>query len=373
MFRNVLLVLLLLGSFSSFGQQDYYATDTLIHSGVKILDNGSLKNFRQFVVETDSGNVKLNPDVVKEFTLNGKVFLSRKITLGDTIKSVFIRREVEGKMNLYSYSGVEGKKFFISKDSLHLVELVKKDESGKNDLFRKVLKENATGCEYIGQAVKLTVFTKSSLTAFTKFYNDCRDKPFPFIKMGIIIGFENSSIIKNEDISESLLKNSSFKKDNHFLLGLFIDFPIQNQFSLHSEIFLQRNKFYWHEVSMNAVTDAMVSSQSLNIPLLLRYTLPGKVICPFFEAGPSVVYSLVDNSKIYMLAVKNNVIELDDLHARRYPIISGLQPGYTLGAGIQVKLNYRNSLFLGTRYNKYPGSNDSFGTSKIQLLTGYNF
>lgn len=369
MIRHVLIVLLLLGSLSSYGQQDYYSTDTLVHSGIKIIDG----NFQHCIIETDSGDVKLNPEVVKEFSFDDKIFISRKISVGDSIKSVFLRRETEGKMNLYSWKGAEGKKFFISEDSLHLVELVKKDESGKSGLYRKILRENATGCEYAGQAIKLTSFTKSSLTAFSKFYNDCRDKPFPFIKMGIIIGFENSSISKNEDISESLLKNSNFKKDNHFLLGFFIDFPIQNQFSLHSEIFLQRNKFYWHEVSMNAITDAMVSSKSLNIPLLLRYTLPRKVICPFFEAGPSIVYSLIDNSKIYILAVKNNVIELDDLHARRYPLISGLQPGYSLGAGIQVKLNYRNSLFLGTRYNNYPGSNDSFGTSKIQLLTGYNF
>lgn len=371
MIRNVLFFVLLFGNLLSYGQDDYYSTDSLAHIGVKILDSGSFKNYQQCVIETDSGRVTLNPDVVKEFSLNGKIFISRKISTGDSIRSAFLRREVKDKINLYFYNGEEGKRFFLEKDSLHLIEIVR-GKSGNS--FREILKENTPGCEYAAEAIRLTGFTKSSLIAFCKFYNDCKDKPFPFNKFGIIIGFENTSINKDENISEPLLKNSNFNYDSHFLLGFFIDYPIlQTQFSFHPEIFIQRNSFNWHNESAADITDAFVSSQSLNIPVLIRYTIPLNRIRPFFEAGPSMICNINENSKIFSLNIKDNVIELDELKVMKYSVISRFQPGFSLGAGIQVKLNYRNSLFLGTRYNKCPGANNSFGTDKIQILTGYNF
>jgi hypothetical protein len=342
--------------------------------GVKIFDNGLYQNFQQVEINTDLGRVVLSPDIVKEYGLNGKIFVSGKIKVGDTIKHVFLKQELKEKPRLYTYEQKGVKRFFLEKDSLNFIELEKGSNSGEKKSFREILEENSSGCKYAHESARLVRLTEFSLKNYLKLMHQCKGTPFPFIRYGFLIGLEAASISQNKDMSDVVLKTPQIKSDTHFLVGFFLDFPVlSNKISFHPELLYQRYNASSHLVTFNEIADAVIFSQSLNLPLLFRYTLPSKYFRPFIEAGPSINYIISDKSKLYSMPIKNNVIELDGMVITNSSPLGIIKGGYCFGGGLQLRTSFRNSIFLGIRKYHYGESDNTFSINKLQFYTGYNF
>lgn len=377
MIKRTLLIIFtitILNTFS-FGQQNYFYTDSLNSSGISIVDGGSRRNSQQFELKEGEKTVIYSPGVVKEYGFkDGRVYVARKINFGDTLKWVFLERLVKGKINLYFYQGAREKKFFLEKNNLNMVELLKTDSSKENFTFRDLLKDYTKGCDHIIEPIKLVNYDRTSLTILIKRYNLCQDKPFPFTKYGIILGYGVNTIIQNSHISDASLKNAVFSKDNSILVGVFLDYPILNSyFSFHPEVLYQKNSFSSHTVSLNAIVDYAINIHSLTVPLLFRYTLPSHKIRPFIDLGPSINYNFKNENKIYSMDVINGVIELDNLKVQNQIIIPETQYGYSFGGGVQYKINYKNSISFELRYNNYGKTKEELGVNRIEFLTGLNF
>lgn len=358
-------------SFIVYGQGSYYLTDSLKSVGVKVIDGGAIQNAKQCQIEKTGKTLIYSPDEVKEYGFkDGSVYISRIIKINNEEKKVFLQRLSKGNMNLYYYKDKNGGKFFIEKDSGQIVEVLKKGIDNSN--YRDFLKPYTQDCNNVSGALKLVTYNKPSLTKFIDQYNSCLHKPFPFIKYGLIIGYGVSKP-QNSKISDEGLKNAVFKNDNTFNAGIFVDIPILlSYFSLHPELYFQKNKFSGHSIINNTVNDIIINTTSINIPLLIRYTYPTLKLRPYINLGGTFNYNIRNENAVYTTTISYDIIEIEETINSN--IYSEKQFGYTAGGGIQYSIDNRKSLFLELRYNYlYTLTKETYGNKSVQCIIGINF
>ena len=369
--RLLYLILFLIQSLIVYGQRNYYLTDSLKSVGVKIIDGGAIKNSTQCQIVKKGKTLIYSPDEVKEYGFkDGRVYISRIIKINNEEKKVFLQRLSKGNMNLYYYKDKNGGKFFIEKDSGQLIEVFKKGIDNSN--YRDFLKPYTQDCNNVSGALKLVTYNKPSLTKFIDQYNSCLHKPFPFIKYGLIIGYGVSKP-QNPKISVGVLSNAVFKNDNSFNAGIFADIPILfSYFSLHPEIYFQKNKFSGHSIINNEINYITINTTSINIPLLIRYTYPALKLRPYVNIGGTFTYNISGNNVVYATTISDDIIEIEEIINSN--VYSEKQFGYTAGGGIQYSIDNRKSLFLELRYNYLNGlTKETYGNKSFQCIIGINF
>lgn len=369
--RLLYLILFLIQSFIVNGQRGYYVKDSLMSIGVNLIDGGAIKNAQQCQIGEKKKTLIYSPDEVKEYGFkDGSVYISRIVKINNEEKKVFLERLSKGNINLYYYKDKKGKKFFLEKDSGQLVEVLKKGIDNSN--YKNFLNPYIQDCNNVTEALKLVTYSKPSLTKFIDQYNSCLHKPFPFIKYGLIIGYGISKPL-NSKISDKVLKNAVFKNDNTFNFGLFADIPILlSYFSLHPEMYIQKNAFSSHYNFGNTVTDIIMNTTSINIPLFIRYTYPTLKLRPYVNIGGTFTYNVRNNNAVYTATISNDIIEIEETNNSN--IYSAKQIGYAVGGGIQYNIDYRKSLFFEVRYNNSYGlTKETYGNKSFQCIIGINY
>lgn len=369
--KNIIFLILSLLSINVLSQNMYFSTDSVTSVGIKLIDGGDIDNSRFCQVKKGEKIIKYSPYEVKEFGFkDGRIYFSRNIIISNEEKRVFLERLNRGNINLYYYKDRNGKKFFIEKDSGQLIKISKKEID--NRTYKDSLQFYTKDCDNITDALKLIKYNKVSLSKFTNQYNSCVHKPFPFIRYGVTIGYGITKPL-NSKISDEVLNEAVFNKDNSFNIGLFLDIPILlSYFSLHPEIYYQKNAFTSHTVNDNIINDIIINSTSINIPILLRYTYPFIKYRPYINLGGCFVYNIKNNNAIYTTTITNNIVEIEEVNESN--IYSEKQIGYSMGGGIQYNINYRKSLFFELRYyNSYAITNETYGNKSFQCIIGLNF
>lgn len=369
--RLLYLTLFLIQPFIVNGQRGYYVKDSLISVGVKLIDGGAIQNAKQCQVEIKKRTLIYSPDEVMEYGFkDGSVYISRIIIINNEEKKVFLERLNKGTLNFYYYKDKKGKKFFLEKDNGQLVEVLKKGIDNLN--HKDFLESYIQDCNNVSDALKLVTYKKHSFTKFIDQYNSCLHKPFPFTKYGLIVGYGISKP-QNSRISDEVLKNAVYKNDNTFNIGIFADIPILlSYFSLHPEIYFQKNAFSGHSSGVNTVYDIIINTTSFNIPLFIRYTYPTLKLRPYVNAGGVFTYNIRNNNAVYAATISNDIIEIQETN--KSSIYSEKQIGYAVGGGIQYNIDYRKSLFFEFRYNNLYGlKKETYGNRNFQFLIGINF
>ncbi len=369
--RLLYLILFLIQSFIVNGQGGYYVKDSLMYIVGKLIDGGAIQNAQQCQIENRKRTLIYSPEEVNEYGFNGgSVYISRIIKVNNEEKKVFLERLNKGNLNLYYYKDKKGEKFYLEKDSGRLVEVLKKGIDNSN--YKDFLKPYTEGCNNVYDALKLVTYNKHALTKFIDQYNSCIQKPFPFFKYGLIIGYGVSKPL-NSEISDEALKNADFKNDNTFNIGVFADIPILlSYFSLHPEVYFQKNAFSSHSSFGNTVNDIIINTTSVNIPILIRYTYPCLKVRPYINLGGTFMYNMRNDNAVYKSIITNDIIEIEEKIKSK--IYSEKQIGYTLGSGIQYNIDYRKSLFFEVRYNNLYGITDeTYGNKSFQCIMGINF
>lgn len=356
----------------SYGQGEYFTTDSLTSFGLKLIDNGDLMNSRICEVKIKDKIVQYSPYEVKEYGFkNGRVYKSREIQLGDSSKKVFMECLTSGETTLLYYRGKGIKTFYLEKDSTLFAELPKKYE--EKAIYAEQLSQITSDCFNVSDACKLVNYNKKSLSKLISRYNNCELKPFPFLKYGLFVGMIQSKLVMNSNISDEVLLNTSFENDKNLYLGLFVDAPINaSDFSVFTSFGLYQSSFSSNTLSDSFDADVLINQTTIKVPLMIRYTIPSLNYRPFFNIGFNYSYNLRNESKLYKAEFNNNVIQFQS--PIKEDLINDHQVGYACGLGIQYHLSYKRILFVEIRYNREYSmkSKDMFNKNTLEIISGIN-
>lgn len=366
-------VLLFLLISKSFSQNGYYANDTLKTIGVKIIDQGRVLNSKICQVENKGFIQSFTPHEINEYGISkDQVYVAKDIFINDTLKRVFLEVLLNGKTTLYYYKNENYNTFFISKDSVTLIEVPGKVNNEKQ-YYKSALRDITSDCMEVSEVINLVTYNRKPVKELINRYNNCQDKPFPFFKFGVLGGYELSKLANSSQVIPSLLEHFDYQFNGFFFIGLFADLPvIPTNFSVHFELYHSSHSFSESIEKANEIYDLTANQNSLKMPILLRYTLNRGKTNPFINAGGIFGFNYRTENVIYVTNTQNNNIEIDKLD--NISVISQFQYGFSGGAGIERKINYRNALFFELRVTKLFGqSKNTLGNNELQLITGINF
>lgn len=389
-------------------QLNYFKTDSILSIGLKINEGTPKTNAHQLEIIEKNKSYLYTPYDVNEYGFSdGRVYVSKSIMIDGKETKVFLLRLVAEGTKLYVYYGQNQKLYFIEKENLPLITLTKYD---KNNNFRNVLLEITDNCQNVKNEIKLVSYTNNSLKKFISNYNSCKPSPLPFLKFGLLTG--GSLINLETSIRNNYLASyRGFALGNPILrppIGLFVDLPVaMSDFSIHADLYFLKCGYSFSHIEENVFNikskreielsnalafmknsnalepkidkpneyfnlDFAANISSINLPLLIRYTMPLLSIRPYVNAGFCLTYNFQNSSQFITTLVRPDLVQLINFDSNSY--IRKDQFGICFGAGFEYKINHRNSLFFELRYNKHLNSRSNyyFNINQFQLFTGFN-
>lgn len=357
-----------LSSLFSFGQSGYYSTDSTSHFGVKIIDSGDLVNSKYCQVKTKDGVRKYFPfDIVEYGFKSGKVYVSKEIQLADTTRRVFLERLDNGTLKLYYYESKGIKTYFLEKDSTLFLEIYKIDKA-----FKNVLKEHTSDNEQILKSIQFVKYRKNSLTKLVNNYNKDVKIPFPRPRFGIVAGINQIRLIAPREGVNNLLNDISSKSNLSPFFGIYTDLPIDmGHVSLNLGVNYFKTGISYNYLTNASDVDIVVNLTSIELPFLLRYTMPRQNWRPFFNIGFNYLYHIDNSNKLYESIIEEDVITINNVLNKSF--VSDELFGYSIGVGIQYHLNFKNIISTEIRYTSYYGAKNTLNSGQLGLNLGFSF
>ncbi len=369
-------------------QLGYYVKDTTIQAGVKPVDQGARKNALELAIDYKTRTERFTPEEIVEFGFpDGRVFFSRVISVDGRPQRVFLERIGHGKLDVWCFAGYDGDRFFLERPSERqpaageyglpsgqqpessLIELPEEDD--REGPFRALLTTYTADCGQVAEALKAVRFNRKSLAAFMTRYNTCSSRPMPIARFGVTTAGSLTRPGNGRPEMEGLAR-AGFNHDPALVAGLFADFPVfADGFTFHPEILYSENSWSAHSENQETTFDFLISTASLQLPLLVRYTLPARRWRPFMNIGGTLTRHLRNDNTIYRTTVNNGVATIamttdEALSARD-------MAGYAVGGGLQVALDHRRSFFLEIRHNgSYPLQRHRMHLSSFNLHLSFN-
>jgi len=347
-------------------KSDYLATDSSIMVGIKFEPSTPRFNSQYIKLKSKNGGTVYHPEQVREYGFkDGTVYETRKIVIENEERKVFLERLVKGNITLFRYVDSSRRNFYyLEKDSSDLQELGKDLEA---------LKAISQDCEFIADPIRLASYSKGSLRKLVTQYNKCENKPFPFKKIGILAGWRSMSLTQPSGLKNSAIKDVSIPSSSSPVIGFFADIPIDmSQFSLHPELFYTGIKFAANSNTSQSDLDVLISLNTLQMPVLVRYTVPTPSWRVFANAGPYFSYNLKNSSDVYYAQTTGNTVTIE--RPIQEKLVADFMLGYSAGVGLQRQLNYRKTLSAECRFTWAAGSQSSTLIQKgIDLVFGFTF
>jgi|WetSurMetagenome_2_1015567.scaffolds.fasta_scaffold00183_3 hypothetical protein len=373
--RKLLFALLCLVPAIIYGQENYYVIDSVSTVGVKMIEASDLMNSRICQVVINDKIKEYTPEQVSEYGFkSGRVYFSRKIQSGDSIKTVFLERLVKGNTNLYYYKGHGIKEFFLEKDSGKFIALPVRGREKKNNSFHAALTGALTECPEVVGYSNMVGYNKRSMSEFISGYNKCTPVPPHVFKYGLILGYDASKLVSSSNYDDRKLDYLNYKYEGSVAVGGFIDKPIMySNFSAHLELYYSHKKYSYSSQNESEIIDMVANTSSLIIPALLRYTFRAPKTMPFINIGGCFAYNFESSCDIYSSTINNGTVQINGV--TKSDIISKNQLGFSTGAGLEYRLSFKRSLSLELRCNRLVnlGDTGAKNISAFLLLTEINF
>ncbi|HPT10989.1 MAG TPA: outer membrane beta-barrel protein [Bacteroidales bacterium] len=369
--RKFLLVFLFLMPYLVSGQSNYYVRDSVSSAGVKMIEGTDLSNSSVCLVINGDKTEGLTPEQISEYGYkNGRVYFSRKIQLGDTIKAVFLERLVKGKTALYYYKGPGIKEFFLEKEDGTLESLPVNDKNS----FHSALSDALSDCPVIAEYSRKATYSKRSLSELITGYNRCAPFALHTFKYGVMLGYQAAKLVPSSNYADKSLDFINYKYEGSFAFGAFMDRPIMHSdFSLHLELYYSYNKYTYSAQYESAYVDLRAITSGISLPVMLRYTLQRDKTMPFINAGACYAFNTERTGDINTAVKNGGTIQVNGV--AKADLISKNQMGFSIGSGMEYKLTYKRSLFFELRYNKLLNCDEkgARNISQFMLLTEINF
>lgn len=347
MFRIILIICFcILISRMSYGQADYYISDTTKAIGIKLVDGGIVQNCMFCQVKNGALIRKFTPTEVKEYQFrNGRTYISRAIPFGDSSRKVFMERLYEGKLSLYYYKSRGMKRFFLSRDSITLTEIMRRDASGRS--YHEQLSEQTGDCENLRESCSNTPYAPLSLTRLMQQYEHCKPRYFPHFRTGISLGYE-TQLLQTDHLDDDLFTYIQGASDSWPIYGIFLDAPFgATDMSFHLEAQYSTHQYTLTSTLATGDFDFFARMNSFSVPFLLRYTYPFRTVRPFVNAGPFLLLNTKHEFRYYYADKQENTIVITRNSLPFF--INDAYAGICLGAGFEIRLSGKYSLAIEAR------------------------
>lgn len=352
--------------------QNYIATDSsLIYGTIK----RSTPKDNLYTIQLKENKIspyrRYHPDAIREYGFNGQIFESKEVNIDGRLEEVFVERLVDGTIKLYHLKGKGSKRFFVEKNGENFQPLTK-------DLA--AIRSMCENCEIIETGLQLAKFNRRSLWHLVSAHNQELSRQFPRLRFGLVMGLSWRRLtIKGSELGTlQLSQNSSdviFDTHTGFDFGILMDFPFKNpNFSLNTGLLLQGGKFERTIPSFLVRSEVDIQLRTYSVPILIRYTRPGKKFRPYVNVG--IQYSLQStktskNNRTQFTRDPDDLVTLNSTHSiqeRRFVATNML--GLVIGIGTEIDLPGHQDLFLEYRVTGLTGSNPGTRMSYSSLMLG---
>jgi hypothetical protein len=359
------------------GQTGYIATDTSYYSGFTMIKVKPSEASRKCVAGSRAGIRTYTPEEIKEYGIIGeKTYVSREVSINGTSERLFLERLVKDSASLYRVYEQNKIYYFIGRDSAALITLGKSNRDDATSNYRELIRTFTSDKPAISQEIEYVAFNRGALSRFFRMYNEGVLRPFPARRFGILASYGIISI--HTPANGGVIPDAGrvdFDPDKSFLAGLFFETPLGgSDFSFRPEMQITGNAYAWDDIGKldeNVSYDIAVNTNTLRIPVLIRYSLVKGKLRPFINAGPDISYAFRNQGTAYLFRAQGNVIETTDVI--RTAFVSKVQYGLEGGAGVQFDLGNHRGIDLECRFVKQWGKSTCWDSSCFQIITGYNF
>lgn len=367
---------------------------------IKNKDWESNPNSFQFKLSEDSEQQTLEIDAAKEFAIYNKTkYIRARVQIdrsSDRLSELdhnnnpvyseevlFLKVLLEGKASLFGYNDKGLGRFFFSKDTMPVEQLVHKNyvnsqnQIATNNLFRQQLMASLICTDIPVSYFQGMEYNREDLTELFTKYNECQNiAPVVFEKkqkrdlfnLTLLPGFRYSSMwIKNDAV---YFKEVDFDGKYRFTIGMEAEFIFpfnNNKWAMFIEPTYQYYKSTGSTIS-NITTGegvtAAVDYKSVEIPFGLRYYVflnsNSKV---FFHVA--TVYDAYFNSSLSV--TKNSGFEyMDFTFNAKNNFLAGI--GYVFNDRFRVEVNYQTRRKVLSTYTSW-----SSGYHTAAVVLGYSF
>ncbi len=365
--RQIIVILLPLVQPVFSQNNNYIQTDSVTTTGVNLIKGSPNQNAQFIIVKSMVGEIMHYPDQLIGYGFQGgPEYISRSIIVNGQPERVFLERISKGKISFYYYTGKGLKTFFLEKDSTIFIEL-----ADRND-FRRPILEHTYDFDWKTNQVQLARYNRNSLKRLMSIYNSGINRPLPFPRFGVTAGFSVMNLAVPDNLKIVRSANLSFSPGSSPQLGIFADLPVNaSYFSVNTGVYLSKHGFSANGVTSQADVDVIVNLISARLPVLLRYTVPTLTWRPFINAGGIGSWYLKYKREVYESTVRENTIIINEIEPSSAS--TRVRYGYSLGAGLQYNLNYRNAASLEVRYSHFPVTLRESAMSFTELFVSYSF
>jgi hypothetical protein len=372
--RGIVISLGLFITVISFGQFSYYETAESFVSGAKVITGKQLDNFHRCQVFEDGKINSYSPDEVTKYRIKeGLEFVSREISVSNTVTRVFLELVTEGRSTLYYYLDEKRGYFFLEKEAGELY-LIPENEGKKDDSLNDFLVKISSDCPAMAEIAGSARYNRVYLTKFVETYNECRPMSFPEISYGVLLGFSMKRLVPSQNNSDPYLEYFDLTSVPAFSAGASVKIPIAlSGASFQPELFYSNHKFLYKAGAENTEFELSGELNALKMPLMVRFDFLNKKLRPYVMAGIVLEYNLRHDFTLSQIPAAEGGTVMPDRDYSLY--IKDFMKGIGAGAGIEFRLTRKQSIVLELRYDYLASvSAGSFiNNSGLSLMTGFSF
>lgn len=351
------LILLFMFQLQAQKHEAYFTQDTVSNVGFNIKLFSDAANSKYCHIQYDNFLKKYAPEEVDEYGVNGHVFVSTRINYKGDIRKVFLERLSKGKITLYSYVAEDGRLFYYTNPNDTLVPLPR-NKNGKN--YKETIKKLTEMCPHISKKViNRLAYKKQPLATTIKYYNDCKSRYIPFIKIGAVFsaGVHKNTLteaMKLETFTTNKLADLTYPVKTNLEYGIFVDLPIHlSRHSIHLELLINN---YNHTFSKSVLANYQfveymkadlvleLNTTAAHLPVMYRYTYPGLNKRLYANGGFKLGLLINDDSSLRYDFANGETQFLTQ------QITSDYLFGLISGIGTEFKLTEKIIGFTGLRY-----------------------
>ncbi len=345
-------------------QEGYIVTDSLSRFGIN-LDLESRKNRAHSVTEiireskrSPSTTQTYTPDMILAYGVNGKDFESRLIDINGEQKRVFLEKIVQhGSVTVWCYTGGDKDVFFLQKNN----ELLFMTED--NNPFKTYLEQEPTARDsYFKEGIDKMRLTRYSMKRTEQAVTTGNKNLFTHFRWGILAG-GGIGFLHGIDPSPS--------PDLHLYSGVFANTPLYANLSIQTELYYIKDGYSASKESDNYFNDLIYNKQSLQLPLMLRYTFlhsPKRHI-PYLQIGPTLAFVLSSDVQSRSGSIGTNGNSPAPVYQQEKTPSTTV--GSSIRGGYEFRFNDRHAYFIDLGYTWLPDK-DKRSLSQLFITLSFN-
>lgn len=293
-------------------------------------------------------------------------------------KKYFLEELVAGELSLFKLIDDEFRtRFFVKFEGQELIEM--QNNSRRQNDYRKILESSWVTCEVYREVIKLTEFTKLSLTRAIKTHNGCTEPYIPTKQHRFAFGISPAKY-------ESAPSNSAVAA---IPIGSFNLFPLKRKPSFYASYSFDQplggGNAYWtlggkfHYISLNqprfgdfgdVVYDIQTDLFDIGIPIGLKYIqkVHPKIT---LTIGTEVIPSYFIKEDVAL--IKSELLPTGEINRRITKLgASTFGVGYNLNGGVNYLLSDKNEIsFRFALQKRYSYGDRVFNIDQPHFEIGY--